>query len=99
MYDLWVQLETNKLKKFAHKGESNYGVFGRTTLPEVLAKARKKTQRHVRCRIDRAQILSWSLHHTQILILSFKSLRLFLCKEVSGPLNKTAGYSPVVFIL
>ena len=35
----WVELEKAKLKKFAHKGEKNLGVFGKKLLPEVLAQA------------------------------------------------------------
>lgn len=37
----WVMLEQQKLEKFAHKGDANYTVWGksRKTLPEVLAEA------------------------------------------------------------
>lgn len=38
-YDEWVEIEANKLRKFSHLNEKNYGVFGRRTLPEVLSGA------------------------------------------------------------
>ena len=41
-YDRWVVLEANKLARDQDKGEKNFGVFGRTTLPEVLVKAKAK---------------------------------------------------------
>lgn len=41
-YEDWVELEANKIKKFAHKGEMNYGVNGRRLLPETLMIALKK---------------------------------------------------------
>jgi len=40
-YDRWVIYETNKLKKHAER-ESNLGVFGKKTLPEVLEIAKEK---------------------------------------------------------
>jgi glutaredoxin len=42
VYADWVELEAAKLEKFAHKGKDNFGVFGRRTLPEVLADATRK---------------------------------------------------------
>jgi hypothetical protein len=41
-FDEWVELENNKLRKFAHKGAKNYGVFGKQALPDVLAGALAK---------------------------------------------------------
>ena len=42
-YEDWCQIERNKLIRFAHKGEKNYGVFGKNkTLPIVLEAAQKK---------------------------------------------------------
>lgn len=41
-YDEWVEIESAKLKKFAHLGAKNYGVFGRRTLPEVMDAAQAK---------------------------------------------------------
>ncbi len=38
----WIRQEQNKLDKFAHLGEKNYGVWGRRTLPEVLRDALAK---------------------------------------------------------
>ena len=38
----WVEIEANKLRANAHKGEKNLGVFGRRSLPEVLEAAEKK---------------------------------------------------------
>lgn len=42
VYADWVELEAAKMKKFAHKGKDNFGVFGRRTLPVVLADAERK---------------------------------------------------------
>lgn len=41
-YHIWVEIERNKLERFKEKGEKNYGVFGRKTLPEVLETALAK---------------------------------------------------------
>lgn len=41
-FEDWVQLEENKLEANKHMGKKNYGVFGRRTLREVLAKAEKE---------------------------------------------------------
>ena len=38
----WVELEQNKLKKFEHKGDQNFGVWGKKTLTEVLKEAMAK---------------------------------------------------------
>ena len=42
-FETWVQLEAQKLKRFADKGKKNYPVWGRSlkTLPEVLAEAQR----------------------------------------------------------
>jgi hypothetical protein len=42
VYADWVVLEAAKLEKFAEKGRDNFGVFGRRTLPMVLADAKQK---------------------------------------------------------
>lgn len=42
MYAEWVDLERAKLEKFAHLGKKNFGVFGRRSLPVVLADAETK---------------------------------------------------------
>lgn len=41
-YEAWVLNEAAKLKKFEHLGDRNLGVFGRKSLPVVLAEAQKK---------------------------------------------------------
>lgn len=41
-YQEWVELEAAKLAKWKDKGPMNFGVWGRKTLPEVLAKAQEK---------------------------------------------------------
>lgn len=41
-YDKWVKFEADKLERCADKGDKNFGVFGRTTLPEVLKVAQEK---------------------------------------------------------
>ena len=42
-FEAWVAFEAAKLKKFAHKGDSNFGVFGgKKTLRDILADAEKQ---------------------------------------------------------
>ncbi len=41
-YQEWVELEANKIKKFADKGDQNFGVWGKKLLPQVLAESLKK---------------------------------------------------------
>lgn len=41
-YDKWVKFEADKLERCADKGDKNFGVFGRATLPESLAIAQQK---------------------------------------------------------
>lgn len=36
MYNMWVELEQNKLNKWKHLGKLNYGVWKNKTLPQVL---------------------------------------------------------------
>lgn len=38
-YEDWVDIEARKFEKFAHKGDKNYGVWGKKSLPQVLAEA------------------------------------------------------------
>ncbi len=42
MYATWVEIESTKLAAHADKGDRNLGVWGRRTLPEVLADAEVK---------------------------------------------------------
>jgi len=37
----WVDMEAEKLKKYAYVGDKNYGVYGRMTLPQKLIKAQQ----------------------------------------------------------
>lgn len=42
MYELWVELEANKLEKYSYLGDNNKSVFGEITLPVVLEQAKEK---------------------------------------------------------
>ncbi len=41
-FEDWVRIERNKMTKWAHLGDKNLGVWGKKTLPEVLAEAIEK---------------------------------------------------------
>jgi hypothetical protein len=41
-YHDWVRIEKNKIDANTHKGDKNYGVFGKMLLPEALSQAKEK---------------------------------------------------------
>lgn len=52
MFNRWVELEANKLRKYADKGKDNHAVFRSRTLPQVLADAEIKYELWSMAEID-----------------------------------------------